>query len=128
MTPALQLRYPAWRKQLPSAEELADNGGETPVQPMPMPDWLGTGDADAESEMLEQAIDLVKRNRYVSVSMLQRKLRVGYNRAARLVEQMEEMGLISPADSDNRGKPREVLLGTPDYRGDHAAEPEEEHL
>ncbi len=106
-----------WRKQLPSAEELEDNGVEAPVQPMPMPDWLGTGDADAESEMLEQAIELVKRNSYVSVSMLQRKLRVGYNRAARLVEQMEELGLISPANSENRGKPREVLLGAPDHRG-----------
>jgi S-DNA-T family DNA segregation ATPase FtsK/SpoIIIE len=105
-----------WRKQLPSAEELNDNGVEAPVQPMPMPDWLGTGNADEESEMLEQAIELVKRTRYVSVSMLQRKLRIGYNRAARLVEQMEEMGLISPANSDNRGRPREVLLGAPDHR------------
>ena len=105
-----------WRKQLPSTEELADNGVQAPVQPMPMPDWLGTGDPDEESELVEQAIELVKRNNYVSVSMLQRKLRVGYNRAARLIEQMEEMGLIAPADGDNRGKPRQVLLGTPDHR------------
>lgn len=105
-----------WRKQLPSDEELADNGIEAPVQPMQMPDWLGTGDADADSELLEQAIELVKRNSYVSVSMLQRKLRVGYNRAARLVEQMEEMGLIAPASPDHKGKPREVLLGGPDHR------------
>ena len=116
-----------WRKQLPSAKELADNGVEAPVQPMPMPDWLGTGDADADSEMLEQAIELVKRTSYVSVSMLQRKLRVGYNRAARLVEQMEELGLISPASGENRGKPREVLLGAPDQRAiDPADIPEEE--
>lgn len=105
-----------WRKQLPSAQEASSDGAETPVQPMAMPDWLGTGDADAESELLEQAIELVKKNRYVSTSMLQRKLRIGYNRAARLVEQMEEMGLISPAAGDNRGKPREVLLGAPDHR------------
>ena len=82
-----------------------------------MTDWLGTGDADAESELLEQAIEMVKQNRYVSVSMLQRKLRIGYNRAARLVEQMEELGLISPANGDSKGKPREVLLGAPDHRG-----------
>src|SRR5213075_2872944 len=105
-----------WRKQLPSPEALADNGVEGPVQPMPMPDWLGSGDADAESEMLEQAIELVKKSSYVSVFMLQRKLRIGYNRAARLVEQMEELGLISPADADNRARPREVLLGAPDTR------------
>ncbi|MBF6614742.1 MAG: DNA translocase FtsK [Chloroflexi bacterium] len=114
-----------WRKQMPSAEEVADNGMEPAVQPMPMPDWLGTGNADEESELLEQAIEQVKRTSYVSVSMLQRKLRIGYNRAARLVEQMEELGLIAPANAENRGKPREVLLGAPDSRGietrmDHA--------
>nr|MBF6615040.1 hypothetical protein [Chloroflexota bacterium] len=72
---------------------------------------------DEESELLEQAIEQVKRTSYVSVSMLQRKLRIGYNRAARLVEQMEELGLIAPANAENRGKPREVLLGAPDSRG-----------
>lgn len=105
-----------WRKQLPSEEEQQDNGVQAPLQPMPMPDWLGTGDPDADSELLEQAIEQVKRNQYVSVSMLQRKLRIGYNRAARLVEQMEEMGLISAANGDSKGKPREVLLGAPDSR------------
>jgi S-DNA-T family DNA segregation ATPase FtsK/SpoIIIE len=117
-----------WRKQLPSEEEITDNGVAAPVQAMPMPDWLGTGDANEESELLEQAIELVKRNRYVSVSMLQRKLRVGYNRAARLVEQMEERGLISPADSESRGKPREVLLGAPDHRDTIAGDMEAEEL
>ncbi|HYP41096.1 MAG TPA: DNA translocase FtsK 4TM domain-containing protein [Chloroflexia bacterium] len=111
-----------WRKQLPSEKELAETGVEAPVQPMPMPDWLGTGDANEESELLEQAIELVKKSQYVSVSMLQRKLRIGYNRAARIVEQMEELGLISPANGDNRGKPREVLLGAPDHRADDMRE------
>lgn len=105
-----------WRKQLPSEEEQEDNGVQAPLQPMPMPDWLGTGDPDADSELLEQAIEQVKRSQYVSVSMLQRKLRIGYNRAARLVEQMEEMGLIAAANGESKGKPREVLLGAPDSR------------
>lgn len=107
-----------WRRQLPASEDgeekLPEDQGA--VQPMPMPDWLGTGDANEDSELLEQAIEHVKSNRYVSVSMLQRKLRIGYNRAARLVEQMEEMGLISAASAGNKGKPREVLLGAPDAR------------
>jgi S-DNA-T family DNA segregation ATPase FtsK/SpoIIIE len=111
-----------WRKQLPSEKELAETGVEAPVQPMPMPDWLGTGDANEESELLEQAIELVKKSQYVSVSMLQRKLRIGYNRSARIVEQMEELGLISPANGDSRGKPREVLLGAPDPRADDMRE------
>jgi S-DNA-T family DNA segregation ATPase FtsK/SpoIIIE len=105
-----------WRKQLPSEEELQGNGVGAPLQPMQMPDWLANGNPNEDSELLEQAIELVKKNSYVSTSMLQRKLRVGYNRAARLVEQMEEMGLIAPADADNRARPREVLLGAPDTR------------
>jgi S-DNA-T family DNA segregation ATPase FtsK/SpoIIIE len=106
-----------WRKQLPSEEERQGNGIDPPVvQPMKVPDWLGKGNPDEESELLEQAIELVKRTSYVSTSMLQRKLRIGYNRAARLVEQMEEMGLIAQADAENRGRPREVLLGAPDTR------------
>jgi S-DNA-T family DNA segregation ATPase FtsK/SpoIIIE len=105
-----------WRKQLPSAEEVENNGVAAPLQPMQMPDWLTSANPNEDSELLEQAIELVKKNSYVSTSMLQRKLRVGYNRAARLVEQMEEMGLIAPADSDNRSRPREVLLGAPDTR------------
>ena len=116
-----------WRKQLPSPEDTeSPPEAQGVVQPMPMPEWLGTGDPNEDSELLEQAIDHVKRNRYVSVSMLQRKLRVGYNRAARLVEQMEEMGLISPANSDNKGKPREVLIGAPDNRGLDVDEPLDE--
>ncbi len=105
-----------WRKQLPSEEELEGNGVVAPLQPMQMPDWLNSSNPNEDSELLEQAIELVKKTTYVSTSMLQRKLRVGYNRAARLVEQMEEMGLIAPADSENRSRPREVLLGAPDTR------------
>jgi S-DNA-T family DNA segregation ATPase FtsK/SpoIIIE len=105
-----------WRKQLPTEEDLQGTGVGAPLQPMQLPDWLATGNPDEDSELLEQAIELVKKNSYVSTSMLQRKLRVGYNRAARLVEQMEEMGLIAPADADNRARPREVLLGAPDTR------------
>lgn len=105
-----------WRRQLPSDDETDPKGVVTPLQPMQMPEWLGKGNADEESELVEQAIELVKRNSYISTSMIQRKLRVGYNRAARLIEQMEEMGLISPADAENRGRPREVLLGAPDTR------------
>ncbi|HST06293.1 MAG TPA: DNA translocase FtsK, partial [Chloroflexia bacterium] len=106
-----------WRRQLPSEEDAKATGVVTPLAPMQMPDWLGKGDPDEDSEILAQAIELVKGSSFVSTSMLQRKLRIGYNRAARLIEQMEEMGLISPADAENRGRPREVLLGAPDERG-----------
>jgi S-DNA-T family DNA segregation ATPase FtsK/SpoIIIE len=58
-------------------------------------------------ELYEQARDLVMESRQASISWLQRRLRVGYNRAARMIERMEREGLIAPAGE--AGKPREVL-------------------
>jgi S-DNA-T family DNA segregation ATPase FtsK/SpoIIIE len=54
-----------------------------------------------------QALGIVKGQGTASASMLQRRLRIGYNRAARLIEQMEDDGVIGPADGV-RGRP--VLL------------------
>lgn len=58
-------------------------------------------DEEMEAEvdpLMEQAIEIVKRQGTASASMLQRRLRIGYNRAARLIESMEAEGLIGPAD------------------------------
>ena len=70
----------------------------------------GDGGADDEDhdELYEQARDLVMESRQASISWLQRRLRVGYNRAARMIERMEREGLIAP--SAEAGKPREVLV------------------
>ncbi len=57
-------------------------------------------------DLYEQAVEVVVRTRQASVSMLQRKLRVGYNRSARMIEQMEIEGIIGPSDGV---KAREVL-------------------
>jgi len=57
-------------------------------------------------DLYEQAVELVVRTRQASVSMLQRKLRIGYNRSARMIEQMEQEGIVGPSDGV---KPREVL-------------------
>ncbi len=62
------------------------------------------GDLD---EKYEAAVQIVKETRQVSISMIQRKLRIGYNRAARLVEIMEREGIVSSGDG---GRPREVLI------------------
>ncbi len=56
-------------------------------------------------EYYDQAIDLVARTGQASISMIQRRLRIGYNRAARIVEMMEKHGLVGPSDGS---KPREV--------------------
>ncbi len=60
-------------------------------------------------EILEQAIELVRRRREASASMLQRALRVGYPRAARLMDELEELGVVGRSQSG--GRTREVLIG-----------------
>lgn len=63
--------------------------------------------SDAEKdEFYQQALDLVLSSGQASISLIQRRLRIGFNRAARLVEMMEEDGFVGPATG---GKPREVL-------------------
>ena len=64
-------------------------------------------DSDIEAdEKYEQAVDLVVRSGQASISMLQRRLRVGYNRAARMIEAMEKAGIVGPSDGI---RPRNVL-------------------
>ncbi|MCK5459955.1 hypothetical protein KAI52_02485, partial [Candidatus Parcubacteria bacterium] len=62
---------------------------------------------DDDLELLKQAKEIVIAAGKASSSMLQRRLRIGYNRAARLIDILEEQGMISPSDGTNR--PREVL-------------------
>jgi S-DNA-T family DNA segregation ATPase FtsK/SpoIIIE len=61
---------------------------------------------DELDEKYEEAVQIVLETRQASISMLQRRLRVGYNRAARMIEVMEHQGIVSPSDGI---KPREVL-------------------
>lgn len=60
---------------------------------------------DEYDEMYDLAVELVTETQQASISMIQRRLRVGYNRAARMIEQMERDGVVGPAEA---GKPREV--------------------
>ena len=60
-----------------------------------------------EDELLEEAIKIVIEAGQASTSLVQRKLRIGYNRAARIIEQMEEKGIVSAKDGS---KPRQVLV------------------
>jgi S-DNA-T family DNA segregation ATPase FtsK/SpoIIIE len=62
---------------------------------------------DVGDEMYEQAVEMVRRLNRASVSLLQRRLRIGYTRAARLIDMMEERGIVGPATEGS--KPREVL-------------------
>jgi S-DNA-T family DNA segregation ATPase FtsK/SpoIIIE len=74
----------------------------------PEEDVEGGGEEDELSdELYDQAIAIVSEMRTVSISMLQRKMRIGYNRSARMIERMERDGIVGPADG---AKPREVLI------------------
>jgi S-DNA-T family DNA segregation ATPase FtsK/SpoIIIE len=68
----------------------------------------GIGGGDGESDPLyDQACAIVLKTRRASISLVQRHLRIGYNRAARLIEQMERAGMVSPMQTNGN---REVLV------------------
>jgi S-DNA-T family DNA segregation ATPase FtsK/SpoIIIE len=74
----------------------------------------GEGGADGEADPLyDQAVEVVLKTRRPSISLVQRHLRIGYNRAARLIEQMERAGLVSPMGANGN---REVLAPSQEGR------------
>ncbi len=75
----------------------------------PIPGWTGldSGSSDEQDELYDEAVNFVIESRRASISAVQRKLRIGYNRAARLIETMEEAGLVSEMSSNGS---REVLV------------------
>ena len=65
------------------------------------------GGATDGDELLPGAIDVLRSTKRASTSMLQRRLRIGYNRAARLMEELEERGIVGP---ENGSSPREIMV------------------
>ena len=95
-----------WQKMTP----------EKDVKP-PWETMLSEVEAEGSDEVLvEQAITLLKKDQRASASMLQRRLRIGYPRAARLLDQLEEMGVVGP--SMGGGRDRDVLLEPDEENGD----------
>jgi len=74
---------------------------------------LGGGNGDSGDDLYDRALAVVARDRKPTISYIQRRLEIGYNRAARLVERMEDEGVIS---KPNHKGLREVLL--PDHGRD----------
>jgi S-DNA-T family DNA segregation ATPase FtsK/SpoIIIE len=68
----------------------------------------GSGDDEEDDPQYDAAVALVAEARQASISMVQRRLRIGYNRAARIIEKMEQEGIIGPSDGTSR--PREVFI------------------
>jgi len=98
---------------LPPATETSGPVEVTGVKPQQKPLWdpkeYGEPQAtpDGEDEMLADAIAAVREMKKASISLLQRRLRIGYTRSARLIDVLEEKGIIGPAESG--AKPREVI-------------------
>jgi DNA segregation ATPase FtsK/SpoIIIE, S-DNA-T family len=95
-----------WQKMMP----------EKDVKP-PWESMLTEEESEGTDDVLvEQAITILKKDQRASASMLQRKLRIGYPRAARLLDQLEEMGVVGP--STGGGRDRDVLLEPDEENGD----------
>jgi S-DNA-T family DNA segregation ATPase FtsK/SpoIIIE len=75
------------------------------------PEEGGIPGDEEHDEMYDEAVRIVMETNQASISMIQRRLRIGYNRAARMVEHMERDGIVGPPDG---GRPREVRLRGPD--------------
>ncbi|SRR5579884_1959913 len=76
---------------------------ETPTRP----EGDGLRAADERDELYDQALQIVLESGQASISMIQRRLRIGYNRSARIVEQMERDGIVTPPDG---ARPRELRI------------------
>ena len=79
------------------------------------PPWeklLQESTGDEDDALLDEAISLVRETQRASASLLQRRLRIGYPRAARLLDQLEEMGIVGP--SQGGGRERDVILDAED--------------
>lgn len=92
----------SYDESVTAAVEEAANGGED------------AGESEYD-ERYDEAVNIVCESGQASISMVQRRLRVGYNRAARMIEMMEKEGVVGPADG---AKPREVFV-----RRDYSSEP-----
>ena len=87
-----------------AAEDKAGNGGGAGSKPREEEEAQPKSQFD---ELLPQAVDVIFETKQASVSMLQRRLKLGYSRAARLVDQMEQLGIVGPFEGS---KPRQVLI------------------
>jgi S-DNA-T family DNA segregation ATPase FtsK/SpoIIIE len=78
-------------------------------QPELFPPWTEFDAQDEADSLLQEAIELIEGRKTVSTSFIQRRLRIGFPRAARLVDQLEDEGLVGPDRGGGRG--RKVLVG-----------------
>jgi len=97
-----------WKRQEHTKQEVSQPRYDDTEEP-PWEDTVGIDDEDDQDEaLIDEAIALIKAEGHASASYFQRQLHVGYPRAARLVDQLEEMGIIGP--SQGGGRERDILI------------------
>lgn len=90
------------------AMEFLENGGEVETDDYSYGSHISTPSGSSSGDSLyDEAVKIVMESRSASASMLQRRLRIGYNRAANLIEELEKRGVVGPAQG---AKPRRVLV------------------
>jgi S-DNA-T family DNA segregation ATPase FtsK/SpoIIIE len=95
----------------------AQSGGETEPSPSPWDEMIAQNEILADRDnLVQQAIDIVRQERRANASLLQRRLRIGYPRAARLLDELEDLGIIGP--SAGGGRDREVFSEDEPGEGD----------
>ncbi|MFQ5944868.1 MAG: DNA translocase FtsK [Anaerolineae bacterium] len=87
-------------------------GVRSPIEARQAEPWSDVPDEEERDELLDEAIALLRAHQHASTSFLQRRLRIGYPRAARLMDHLEEEGVVGPPEGG--GRSRRVLLGEPD--------------
>jgi len=75
-----------------------------------IPDEIVETEETVDDELYDEAVQLIAEMQTASVSMLQRRFRIGYTRAARLIDEMEKRGIVGPYEGS---KPRAVLIAKP---------------
>jgi hypothetical protein len=107
-----------WRQQVVEHNQSLDLDNAT--QPASEPEWeikeMPSDDFDLDDELLDKAEEIVREYGRASISLLQRRLRVGYSRAARLIDLLEEHGIIGQFEPG--GKAREILDSSSGYGQD----------
>ena len=88
------------------------------------PPWEGISleEVEADDALLEQAATLVREHHQASASFLQRQMRIGYPRAARLIDQLQEMGVVGPPETG--GRTRTVVIEAPPMTEDTKVDPD----
>ncbi len=107
-----------WKKSLAAGK------GPTPSEESPWEDLVEASGDENSDALVEQATRIVRQTQRASASMLQRRLRIGYPRAARLMDELEDLGVVGPVQAG--GREREVLLPPEDADEEEDADAEDD--